>query len=348
MDSPPLTPETLALARAWFEAQARPYPWSATDDPYAIWISEVMLQQTVVTAAVAPFRSWMARWPDLASLAAAEDDEVLRAWEGMGYASRAKNLHRAARALVSQGQTSLPGDEAQLRALPGVGEYTAAAILSFAFHRPALTLDANLKRVFQRLDGEAVWTPAVEARWRNLWSTLVDGPTSRASNQAVMQLGQRVCRARAPLCGSCPLAPGCAARRDRATDRIPEPKVRLITEKATTVVFWYRVGPEDLWWLARPTTGRFSNLWLAPPAPEGWPKAASRSRALTVRVHTYTRYRDQLTPFAAGWTRASDPPLPPGWVGRWVSEPEARTLGMVSTYRRILDEALSPHLEFSS
>ena len=333
------------LARAWFEAQARPYPWSATDDPYAIWISEVMLQQTVVTAAVAPFRSWMARWPDLASLAGAGEDEVLRAWEGLGYASRARNLHRAARVLVNQGRTSLPDDEAELRALPGVGEYTASAVLSFAFHRPALTLDANLKRVFQRLDGEPVWTPSVEARWRNLWASLVDGPTSRVSNQAVMQLGQRVCRAKAPQCASCPFAGVCTARRDAATDRIPEPKARLITGKATTVVFWHREG---LWWLARPDAGRFSNLWLAPPVPEGWPDGTARPQPLTARVHTYTRYRDQVTPFAAEWTRSSDPPLPPGWAGRWASVTEARSLGMVSTYRRILEEALSPSFDHSS
>jgi len=331
MDAAPLTPEALSQLRQWFRAEARPYPWSQTDDPYAIWISEVMLQQTVVTAAAGPFRAWMARWPDLASLAGAGEDEVLRAWEGLGYASRAKNLHRAARMLVDKGQTSLPDTEDELRALPGVGEYTAAAVLSFAFHRPTLTLDANLKRVFQRLDAAPDWTPAVEARWRALWTILVDGPSSRESNQAVMQLGQQICRASSPVCGSCPLTDGCRARVEGTTDRIPTPKKREVIEKQTTVVFWHR---HDRWWLARPDAGRFSNLWLVPP---GNPPPGARQ--LTARVHSYTKYRDQVTPFAAHWEGEGDPRLLPGWTGRWATAAEAQGLGMVSVYRKILDEA---------
>lgn len=296
-----------------------------------------MLQQTVVTAAVVPFTRWMARWPDVPSLASAREEEVLRAWEGLGYASRARNLHRAAQALIARGRTTLPDREDELRSLPGVGEYTAAAILSFAFHRPALTLDANLKRVFQRLDAAPEWTEALERRWREIWSGLVDGPTSRVSNQAIMQLGQRVCRAKNPLCGACPLATRCRARAERSVDRIPAPKAREVIEKGTTVVFWHR-NDRAQWWLARPLKGRFANLWLVAPAqpPDG-------AQALTSRVHTYTKYRDRLSPWAAPWD-VGDPPLPEGWVGRWASTAEAADLGMVSTYRRILEEATTPTL----
>ena len=214
-----------------------------------------------------------------------------------------------------------------------MGEYTAAAVLSFAFQQSALTLDANLKRVFQRLDAAPEWTPAVETRWRNLWSSLVDGPSSRESNQSIMQLGQRICRAKAPLCGGCPLADGCRARIENNTDRIPVPKERQIIEKSTITVFWHRVDRSE-WWLARPEKGRFSTLWMGPPAevPDG-------ARALSGRVHTYTKYRDRVTPFAAAWAGEDDPPLPLGWVGRWATATEARELGMVSTYRKILDEA---------
>ena len=339
MDPSPLTPSALLRVRAWFRTEAREYPWTVTQDPYAIWISEVMLQQTVVTAAVVPFRAWMTQWPDVVSLAHAAEDEVLRAWEGLGYASRAKNLHRAARRLVEQGQTSLPRSEAELRALPGVGEYTAAALLSFAFHQAALTLDANLKRVFQRLDAEPVWTPSVEARWRILWAELVDGPSSRESNQAIMQLGQRVCRAKAPLCGTCPLAEGCRARLQGLTATIPEPKVRSVIEKATTVVVWYRPhGTEFRWFLARPQTGRFSHLWMTAPLVPGTvlPPAAV---ALSGRVHTYPKYRDRLTVWMAPWHGSEDPPVPAAWWGRWVTANEADALGLVSVYRKILDEA---------
>jgi A/G-specific adenine glycosylase len=338
LGSSPLTAEGLSLVRAWFRAEARAYPWSLTEDSYAVWISEVMLQQTVVTAAVAPYRSWMDRWPDLGALARADEAEVLRAWEGLGYASRAKNLHRTAQILLSQGKATLPDDETALRTLPGVGDYTASAILSFAYHRPALTLDANLKRVFQRLDGEPGWTPVVEARWRQVWAGLVDGPASRESNQAVMQLGQRVCRARGPSCGVCPLAPGCQARAQGLTDRIPAPKERQVIEKSTTVVFWERSGAAPEYWLARPLVGRFSNLWLVPPAGLSPIEPGAGARRLAGRVHTYTKYRDRLTPWVATWSGAGDPPLPEGWTGRWVTLEAARELGMVSVYRKILDE----------
>jgi len=337
VDAQPLNAAGLSRVRSWFRSEARPYPWTFTEDPYALWISEVMLQQTVVTAAVVPFGTWMARWPDLTALAQAAEDDVLRAWEGLGYASRAKNLHRAARTLVSQEKATLPSTYDELRALPGVGDYTASALLSFAFHQSILTLDANLKRVFQRLDAAAEWTGEVEARWRQRWAVLVDGPASRESNQALMQLGQRVCRARSPLCGVCPLAESCLARAQGLTDRIPAVRPRFVEEKETTVVFWHR-GKRLLWWLARPTTGRFSHLWLAPPVEAaGLPESRVR---LGSRVHTYTRYRDRLTPFAAPWEGGDDPSLPTGWEGRWATAQEARNLGMVSVYRRIWEESM--------
>lgn len=340
MDSPPLTPGLLEAVRTWFRASARDYPWTKSQDPYAIWISEVMLQQTVVTAAVAPYLAWMARWPDVASLAAAPEDEVLRAWEGLGYASRARNLHRAAQALTDRGQVSLPSDEDALRSLPGVGEYTAAALRSFAFHQPALTLDANLKRVFQRLEAQPEWTPALERRWRGHWAVLVDGPVSRESNQGVMQLGQRICRAKSPLCETCPLSTVCQARLQGLTAQIPAPKGRLVVEKATAVVLWHR--DRSAWWLARPLAGRFSNLWLAPPVSDLSLLNGLPVRDLSPRLHTYTKYRDRLSPITAPWAGPGDPPVPEGWTGRWVTTGEASGLGMVSVYRRILDEAGEP------
>lgn len=331
-----MTAASLEALRRWFRSEARAYPWTETADPYAIWISEIMLQQTVVTAVVAPYSAWMARWPDLASLAAASEEQVLRAWEGLGYPSRARNIHKTAQLLIERGDKTLPDDEERLLALPGIGAYTSAALLSFAFDKPALTLDANLKRVFQRLDAEPEWTPTLETRWRSLWPRLV-GTGSREANQAVMQLGQLVCRAKNPVCAGCVLADGCLARERGLADEIPTVRRRTVVEKETAVVFWYRDG---LWWLARPTTGRFSTLWLAPPltVPLG------ADYRLSGRVHTYTKFRDHLTPYAAPWRGADQPPMPAGWMGRWVTETEARDLGMVSAYRRMFDEARQPSL----
>jgi A/G-specific adenine glycosylase len=331
-----MTAAGLEALRRWFRTEARAYPWTETTDPYAIWISEIMLQQTVVTAVVAPYTAWMARWPDLASLAEASEEQVLRAWEGLGYPSRARNIHQTARVLVARGETTLPDDEERLLALPGIGAYTSAALLSFAFHRPVLTLDANLKRVFQRLDAEPDWTPTLETRWRSLWPALVGG-ASREANQAVMQLGQLVCRAKNPACSGCALADECQARERGLADAIPTVRRRAVVEKETAVVFWHR---GELWWLARPTEGRFSTLWLAPPltVPLG------AEHRLSGRVHTYTKFRDHLTPYAAPWREPGPPPVPAGWMGRWVTIAEARDLGMVSAYRRIFDEARQPAL----
>jgi len=330
--------ELLQAVREWFHSKARRFPWSDSKDPYAVWISEVMLQQTVVTAAIAPYTRWMARWPTLAALAASPESEVLAAWEGLGYASRARNLHRAACRLVASGKLTLPADYEELRCLPGIGDYTASALLAFAFDLPALTLDANLKRVFLRLGAEAQWTSDIEARWRALWATLIDGPISKASNLGIMQLGQLVCTARNPVCGECPLASACLSRERGLTASIPAAKERTVTEKATVVgVFWRG----EQFWLARPLKGRFSTLWLFPPLePVKTPGRTSEgARNLTTRVHTYTRYKDTLSPLLIPWPESADPPLLETWTGSWMTPTEATGVAMASVYRRILDEA---------
>lgn len=333
MDALPLSSVGLSLARDWFRALPKDYPWSVTNDPYAIWISEVMLQQTVVSAVIIPYQKWMARWPTVQSLAAAAETEVLRAWEGLGYASRARNLHRAARLTVVAGYDNLPLDPEFLGTLPGIGAYTLAALLSFAFHQPALTLDANLKRVFMRLAAQESWTAELEHSWRALWSDLVPGSESRDSNLALMLLGQRICRPRGPLCGECPLGQECRGRASGRPEDFPVRMVRTVEDLSTTVVLWSR---GDVWWLGQPTSGRFSSLWLIPPGPV---PSGNTARALSPRLHSYTRYRDRLSVWTAIWTLHGDPVLPSGWRGQWVTGSQADSLGMVSTYRRILDEA---------
>jgi len=344
----PLTSEPLGAARAWFRAHARVFPWTATHDPYAIWISEIMLQQTVVSAGIAPYERWMARWPDLPSLAAADESDVLAAWEGLGYASRARNLHRAARQVVAGGGTTLPSTYDQLRELPGIGDYTASALLAFAFGQPALTLDANLKRIFQRLGATHRWTKEAEAAWRASWAALVEGPSSREANQALMQLGQLVCTSRKPSCEVCPLSFVCVANRRGLQAEIPEPVVRTTTELQTNVAVVRRGAGVGLqFWLARPLTGRFSTLWLFPPLGSVEVRGLVPVGPLTARVHTYTRYKDLLSPTlfqlpgAAAPTLPTSGPLPAGWAGQWMTPAEAKLVGLVSVYRKILDEALS-------
>ncbi|MCE5246889.1 MAG: A/G-specific adenine glycosylase [Candidatus Polarisedimenticolia bacterium] len=198
----------------WFAGAARDLPFRRRRDPYAVWIAEVMLQQTTVAAATPYWEAFMARFPDAGALAAASEEEVLRLWSGLGYYRRARNLLAAARLVAAERGGELPGDVAGLRALPGVGAYTAAAVASQAFGVPAPALDGNALRVYARLaavegDGRTGSAArAVEAAAEGL----IDPDAPGDWNQAVMELGATVCVPRAPRCGACPLATLCAGR----------------------------------------------------------------------------------------------------------------------------------------
>jgi len=206
----PLVPPVLA----WFDAHRRDLPWRAADrTPWSVLVSEVMLQQTPVSRALPVWRAWQQRWPGPADLAAAGHDEVLRAWGRLGYPRRALRLHACAVAVVERHAGALPDDEAALLALPGVGEYTAAAVLAFAFGRRSVVLDTNVRRVLARaLDAAALPAPHLTAAERARAGALVpaDGPTAARWNAAVMELGALVCTARSPDCDGCPLATRCA------------------------------------------------------------------------------------------------------------------------------------------
>lgn len=206
----PLVPPVLA----WFDAHRRDLPWRAPDrTAWSVLVSEVMLQQTPVSRVLPVWRAWQQRWPGPAELAAAGHDEVLRAWGRLGYPRRALRLHACAVAVVERHGGALPDDEAALRALPGIGEYTAAAVLAFAFGRRSVVLDTNVRRVLARvLDAAALPAPHLTAGERTRAEAVVptDGPTAARWNAAVMELGALVCTARAPGCDGCPLADRCA------------------------------------------------------------------------------------------------------------------------------------------
>ena len=208
---------------AWFDRHARDLPWRRSPNAYRTLVSEFMLQQTLVATVVPYFEAFLARWPDVAALAAATQDQVLAAWSGLGYYSRARNLHRAAVAVVERHGGALPPDEAALRALPGIGPYTAAAIASIAFGQRTFALDGNAARVVARLHalGEPIDAPAVRLRLRALGQAMVPHRRAGAFMGAVMELGATVCPPRAPACGECPLAELCEARRRGIAPELP-------------------------------------------------------------------------------------------------------------------------------
>lgn len=197
----------------WYTENARDLPWRRTDDPYAIWVAEVMLQQTRVETVKPYYRRWMQHFPTVADLAAASQDEVLNQWEGLGYYRRARYLHRAAQTVVSDHDGLLPTTEKGLRELPGIGPYTAAAIASIAFGHDRLALDGNLRRVLARLFDiqEEISSSAAEEQLRRQGLRLLPEGQGGDFNQALMDLGAMVCLPRDPRCDACPLHKDCLA-----------------------------------------------------------------------------------------------------------------------------------------
>lgn len=198
---------------SWYQEHARSLPWRGHVSPYAVWVSEIMLQQTRVETVIPYFERWMKRFPSLALLAEASEEDVLHAWEGLGYYRRVLALHKAARMVMEQYAGTLPSDPRELKELPGIGAYTAAAIAAIAFGKDVIALDGNLKRVFARLLAleQSVKTPAGERMLHD--AALKNLPAGQAGvyNQALMDLGAVVCMPRNPRCSDCPIQTGCRA-----------------------------------------------------------------------------------------------------------------------------------------
>jgi A/G-specific adenine glycosylase len=240
-------------------------PWQGTRDPYAIWLSEVMLQQTQVATVVPYYLRFRERFPDIGSLAAADEDAVLRLWSGLGYYSRARNLHRAAQAVVAQHAGAFPRELADIEALPGIGRSTAAAIAGFAFGARAAILDGNVKRVLARhfaiegFPGER----AVEQRLWQLAESLLPATDIEPYIQGLMDLGATVCTMRSPQCARCPVQANCVARAQNRVAALPARRPgRAVPHRRTAMLVLRRGG--DVLLQKRPTVGVWGGLWCFP------------------------------------------------------------------------------------
>ncbi|MBA4157248.1 MAG: A/G-specific adenine glycosylase [Gemmatimonadetes bacterium] len=258
--------EIRAALLAWYDAHRRDLPWRAaaaeTPDPYRVWLSEVMLQQTRVETVRPYYERWLERFPTLESLAEAPRDEVMKAWEGLGYYSRARNFHRAVREVAESYGGTVPSEPEAFRALPGVGRYTAGAVMSIAYGREAPLVDGNVRRVFAR------WMDAPDPRDAELWSlagALVPGPRPGDLNQALMELGATVCTPRSPRCGACPVAQWCAARAAGTQEQRPARRVAKPLPHEDTAVAVVRHASRLLLVRRRPGV-RLGGMWGFPGA----------------------------------------------------------------------------------
>ena len=323
-------------------------PWQGTRDPYRVWLSEIMLQQTQVATVREYYLRFLQRFPDVATLAAAPLDEVLASWSGLGYYSRARNLHRCAQQVVREHAGRFPADSVALAQLPGIGRSTAAAIAAFCFGERVAILDGNVKRVLGRalgFAGDLSMASHERALWRQA-QALVPQRGVEQYTQGLMDLGATVCSARRPDCANCPLAAVCVAYREGRPEAYPVKTRRTKRGAKSHALLWLCMG-EQVWLVQRPARGVWAGLWSLPEFADvsalqaqvgGWP---GRGEALPPIEHALTHFDWTLQPLRwrlparLGPVRrdALTATLPPG---RWFELQYALQMGLPAPVRKLL------------
>lgn len=338
----------------WFARHRRPLPWRNSRDPYRIWVSEVMLQQTTTTAVIPYYERFLAAFPTVEALAQADEEDVLRLWQGLGYYRRAQHLHAAARTLVQHYGGRLPDDPDMWRSLPGVGRYICAAVLSQAFDRPLPIVEANSLRVLTRLYGYR-GDPRQGAGQRWVWraaQALLPTQGVGDFNQALMELGSLVCTSHPPRCGVCPWQRWCRAQQHGEQDRIPPPAVRQAPVEVQELAVLIRHGSRLLLCQRPAGANRWPRLWEVPHAeiPSAGdaraqlPELVHQLTALEVRplqyltvlCHSVTRFRIHLHAWSAQYLRGT---FASGFYEAvvWVTPQELDRFPLSSPQRRLLE-----------
>lgn len=315
----------------WFSGEGKDFPWRRTRDPYAVLVSEMMLQQTRVAHVLGKgyFTRFLETFPDVGALAAADDSRLLKAWEGLGYYRRARMLREAARAVVGKHGGAFPDDEAALLALPGIGPYTAAALLSFAFGKPSALVDGNVHRLLSRLMDDATPIDSAATRKRHTeWArALCDPENPRRHNYAMMELGQTVCRPGVPRCEACPVADFCAAK-DPAS--LPVKKKRAEITPISEHAIWMR-DAEGRVLLHRESGSRRNGLWKLPLRTEA---ECSAAKPILTETYTITRYKVTLNIHETARQGR-------GEGDEWFSPEELASLPMAAPFRRAVVRLLA-------
>jgi len=343
------TPDFAAAVVAWQARHGRhTLPWQNTRDPYRVWLSEIMLQQTQVATVLGYYARFLERFPDVLALAAAPLDDVLALWSGLGYYSRARNMHRCAQVVAQQHGGHFPGSSAQLAELPGIGRSTAAAIAAFCFGERVAILDGNVKRVLTRVlgfDADLARTTHEKALWARA-TEMLPRRGIEAYTQGVMDLGATVCLTRVPQCPACPVRTLCVAAAQGNPQRYPVKTRKLKRGRREHVWLWLQ-WRDQTWLVQRPGTGVWAGLWSLPEfdTPDsfealtaGWPGEAE---SLPTFTHTLTHLDWTLHPvrwvLPEGMSAAKRSALVAGWpTGRWYTLDAARAAGLPSPLRKLL------------
>jgi len=335
---------------AWFDRHGRNYlPWSRSRDPYRIWVSEIMLQQTQVTTVIDYYRRFMARFSTIERLAEADIDDVLHHWTGLGYYARARNMHKAARIVVEQHGGELPTDIEEVMKLPGIGRSTAGAILAFAHRQRHPILDGNVKRVLTRLHRIEGW-PGRRDVEKRLWA-LADAytPAERVDDytQAIMDLGAGVCLRRRPRCGACPVSGLCAGYAQGDAEAYPAKAPRKSKPVRTTGMLLIRNERGEVLLEQRPPSGIWGGLWGLPECDADLP-AATRDfdeLGLTLEIgkphkairHTFTHFQLDITPIPAR-VRAPLDAIMDKQNLVWYNPAKPRVLGLAAPVKRLIEK----------
>lgn len=335
---------------AWYDRHRRHLPWrappDAAADPYAVWLSEIMLQQTTVAAVKPYFERFMARWPTVQALAAAAPDEVMAAWAGLGYYARARNLLACAQVVTRDFGGVFPDTETALRALPGIGPYTAAAIAAIAFGRRAVVVDGNVERVMARLHAVTAPLPAAKARLRALAEALTPDERPGDYAQAVMDLGATVCTPKSPACARCPWAAACRGRARGIAATLPRKAAKKAAPTRHGVAFWVTDARGRVLLQRRPPRGLLGGMlgfpgtawreapWTAADARRAAPVTAAWTPLPGEVEHTFTHFRLKLRVWAG---RA--PRIEKTAEALWLAPGTLESAGLPNVMRKVAHHA---------
>ena len=353
-------PDLVRALLDWYATHARIMPWrvppnatvTGRPDPYPIWLSEVMLQQTTVRAVMPYYAAFVAKWPDVGALAAAELDAVLTQWAGLGYYARARNLHKCAGVLVADHGGFFPDNETALAALPGIGPYTAAAIAAIAFDARATPVDGNVERVMARLhdvdEPLPRAKPTLKRHAQELTAALLPVASAGDYAQAVMELGATVCLPRRPRCAMCPWAAHCRARASGRAEALPKRAAKKVKPLRRGTVYWTQRRDGAVLLRRRPETGLLGGMMEIPTGEwregrriggdDAAPFAADWRRLPGVVNHSFTHFDLELWVMAGATPAGRGTKTAPGWV--WVQPDELGAYALPSVMQKVVRHAL--------